>query len=97
MRTLGIFHNDIPKCEFSLKWSKESPPERLMHRIDLTEGTANSKKHFLISVDPLYDPSDPTLANSRHNSEPQTAVEPTHQSQSRLNGKVTAYKQYKSY
>ena len=53
-----IFHNDPPKCEFSMKWcTMGSPPERLMHKIDLTEGTANSKKYFFIDFDPLCNPS----------------------------------------
>ena len=30
----------------------ESPPARLMHRIDLKEGRANSKEHFFISFNP---------------------------------------------
>lgn len=47
-----IFHNDIPKCEFFLQWSKVSSPTRLMHKIDLTEGTANSKPYFIINFTP---------------------------------------------
>ena len=49
-----IFHNDLPKCELSMQWSAVgSPPERLIHKIDLTEGTANSSKHFCINFDPV--------------------------------------------
>ena len=46
-----IFHNDIPKCEFSLQ-CKQSPPARLRHRITLTGGTANEKSHFSIDFVP---------------------------------------------
>ena len=48
-----IFHNDLPKCEFFMKWcTTGSPPERLMHKIDLIEGTANTRKYFFINFDP---------------------------------------------
>lgn len=63
-----IFHNDIPKCEFSMHWSiTGSPPERLMHKIDLTEGTANSRKYFFIIFDPLHNPAT-SPANLNHHS-----------------------------
>ena len=41
-----------------MKWSATgSPPEGLMHKIDLTEGTANSRKYFFINIDPLHNPA----------------------------------------
>ena len=49
-----IFHDDLPKCELSMQWSTVgSPPERLVHKIDLAEGTANSRKYFSINFDPV--------------------------------------------
>ena len=55
-----IFHDDLPKCEFSMQWSVTgSPPKRLKHKIDLTEGTANNKKYFFIDFDPLQNPAPP--------------------------------------
>ena len=55
-----IFHNDLPKCEFSMKWcSTGSPPKRLMHKVDLIEGTANSEKYFVIDFNPLQNPAPP--------------------------------------
>ena len=67
-----IFHNDIPKCEFFLQWSKTSSPTRLMHRIDLTEGTANSKPYFIINFNPqqvLALPSTKPTSSTNHCSE----------------------------
>ena len=56
-----IFHNDLPKCEFSIQQTRgtiQSPPERLF-QIDLTEGTANGKKYFVIDLYPLQNPAPP--------------------------------------
>ena len=37
-----------------MQWSAVgSPPERLIHKIDLTEGTANSSKYFCINFYPV--------------------------------------------
>lgn len=59
-----IFHNHIPKCEFFLHWVKGTPTDRLLHRIDLMEGTANGKKHFLICFLYPHDRSGPTLVGA---------------------------------
>ena len=55
-----IFHNDLPKCEFSIQRSTiGSPPERLKHKFDLIEGTANSEKYFIIDFYLLQNPVPP--------------------------------------
>ena len=35
-----------------MQWSAVgSPPERLVHKIDLAEGTANSREYFSVTID----------------------------------------------
>ena len=69
-----IFHNDLPKCEFSMQWSAVgSPPERLVHKIDLTEGIANTRNYFSINFDPVL-VSPTNIDRDRHSSIASTAA-----------------------
>ena len=43
-----VFHDAIPKCEFSLRWSGTSPPARLKHRINLKGTTHRECQHFIL-------------------------------------------------
>lgn len=47
-----------------------------MYKFDLADGTANSKKHFFISLDPQHVLSDAALenGNGHHNSVLQTTI-----------------------